>query len=237
MHEGHRKRMTDRLENAGDLKDHELLEILLFNAVPRKNTNPLAHDLLETFGTLTNLFRADVESLKTVKGVGEEVARYLNCIGVLLERIPYEKENLPSAANLYSFSQVLQERFQNLSEEVLEFYCLDNTLKIKYNKRFNIHSEDKVCVPVETINKLIASHRPRGLIAAHNHPAAGSKPSRYDDEFTARLQMICSLNGVVLYDHVIVGTDGSYSYYGAGVIDKMRNQYSLEKLLSGIENL
>ena len=61
MHEGHRQRMLQRLKNAQDLQDHELLEILLYNAVPRKNTNPTAHELLSAFPSLSEMFRAGFE--------------------------------------------------------------------------------------------------------------------------------------------------------------------------------
>ena len=68
MHEGHRKRMLQRLEHAEGLQDHELLEILLFNAIPRKNTNPLAHELLTSFPSMGELFRADYAELLNVDG-------------------------------------------------------------------------------------------------------------------------------------------------------------------------
>ena len=77
MHEGHRKRMLQRLEHGEGLQDHELLEVLLFNAIPRKNTNPLAHELLTAFSSLGELFGASYEELLDVDGVGPETAAYL----------------------------------------------------------------------------------------------------------------------------------------------------------------
>ena len=70
MHEGHRKRMYEKLKNGDGLYDHEILEILLFNAIPRKNTNPVAHELIKTFGSLSGVFAAEPERLMTVDGVG-----------------------------------------------------------------------------------------------------------------------------------------------------------------------
>ena len=78
MHEGHRQRMIARLEDHEEsLLDHELLEILLFNAIPRKNTNEIAHALLEKFGSLSAIATAETKSIATVKGVGESTAAYL----------------------------------------------------------------------------------------------------------------------------------------------------------------
>ena len=77
MHEGHRRRMYEKLKNDDGLHDHELLEILLFNAYPRINTNPIAHELIKTFGSLSGVLAADVDRLKAVDGVGESVALYI----------------------------------------------------------------------------------------------------------------------------------------------------------------
>ena len=97
MHEGHRKRMIERLENGeAGLSDHEILELLLFNAIPRKNTNEIAHALLNKFGSISAISRADLESLKAVEGIGEGTAAYLRCVFLLMERMKFEPEkNFP----------------------------------------------------------------------------------------------------------------------------------------------
>lgn len=236
MHEGHRQRMLERLmEGADNLQDHELLEILLYNAVPRKNTNPLAHDLLSAFGSLTGVFRAEVEQLKTVTGVGDETARYLRCIGLLLGRIPFGTEEMPSAYNAHEFAPRITERLAPLREEVLEIYCLDAGRKVKCMRRFTTYATDSVRVPLEKIVSFLSSQHPRGIVAAHNHPDGPCTPSREDDEFTARLQMLCSVSGVQLYEHIIVGKDGYYSYYNAGRIEEIRTTFAVEKLLKGFQ--
>ena len=93
MHEGHRKRMLDKLTEAGDsLNNHELLEILLYNAYPRINTNSIAHELLGTFGTLDAVFSADIPSLMHVKNVGINCASYINVCGKVLQ-LSQKREN------------------------------------------------------------------------------------------------------------------------------------------------
>ena len=84
MHEGHRKRLLEKLKNGDSLFEHELLEILLFNAYPRKNVNPVAHALLKRFPCINEILNAEVEELTAVEGVGENVALYLKCIGECL---------------------------------------------------------------------------------------------------------------------------------------------------------
>ena len=234
MHEGHRKRIIERLSGDDDnLQDHELLEILLFNAIPRKNTNPIAHALIDAFGSLENVFTADIENLKEVEGVGQSVAEYLRCVGLIYSRVE-SKKNIPiSAANLHEFSTVLKNRYQNLPHEVIEFFFLDSKYWVKMTKRYSSHDGGKVKVPTEEITKVLAAHRSESLVVAHNHPGSSSKPSAQDDRFTGQLHMYCCMNGVNLRDHVIVGQDDSFSYFYSGRIENIRHEFDVEKMLAG----
>ena len=81
-HEGHRKRIIQKLES-GTLLDHEVLEILLFASLPRRNTNDIAHRLLQKFGSMQEVFSASQEELKKVKGIGDTTATNLRCIGII----------------------------------------------------------------------------------------------------------------------------------------------------------
>ena len=114
MHEGHRLRILEKLkDNANALQEHEFLEILLFNAVPRKNTNPLAHELLKSFGSIKRLFDADVNALMTVKGVGLSTASYLAVIGRFFQTYKAEeKGTMPEQYDAKTFSDFLIKRFQ-----------------------------------------------------------------------------------------------------------------------------
>lgn len=84
-HEGHRGRLIAKFESGG-LEEHEWLEGLLFNAYPRKNTNPVAHALLRKFGSIENIFTRTTEQLQTVEGIGPGVAAYLRVIGVFFKK-------------------------------------------------------------------------------------------------------------------------------------------------------
>ena len=81
MHEGHRRRLMEKLRRGDNLFEHELLEILLFNAYPRANVNPVAHALLQRFASINEVISADVDELMLVEGVGENAALYLKCVG------------------------------------------------------------------------------------------------------------------------------------------------------------
>lgn len=146
MHEGHRQRMLQRLEDAEHLQDHELLEILLFNAIPRKNTNPLAHELLAEFVSLDGLMRASYEELLNVQGIGKETAAYLRCIAILCERLKKREDPLPRLFNVRDFSGFLFERLAPLKEEVIELFALDAQQHIIAEKRFTVCATDRAAL-------------------------------------------------------------------------------------------
>lgn len=137
MHEGHRQRMLRRLENNEEsLEEHELLEIMLFNAVPRKNTNPVAHELIRAFGSLEGVLRASYEQLQTVNGVGAETAAYLRIAGILNGRVKYSEQTFPEGLNPASFEEYLSARYCGYATEVLEIFFFDSRGKVQNCSRF-----------------------------------------------------------------------------------------------------
>lgn len=232
MHEGHRQRMLERLENGEDsMQEHELLEILLFNAIPRKNTNETAHELLLTFGSFENVLRASLAELKTVKGIGAETAAYLKCIGLLCKQTRASKEEFPKGLNLSVLERFLSKRYCTLQTEVLEIFCADKHGTITYCQRFTDFRETSASADMDKINKIFAAQLPVGIVVAHNHPTAPCKPSGDDDRFTMQLMLYCTLNRVDLYDHLIVGADGVYSYYKERRIDEFRESCNIKNFL------
>lgn len=233
MHEGHRKRMLQRLRTADALQDHELLEILLFYAIPRKNTNPIAHELLSSFGSLSGVLNASPDELKGVFGIGDETAAFLRCVGLLYERAHTVREEQPKLFSVRDFSDFLCSRYRTLAEETIEVFCLDGQQRVKCSKRFGVSEPDRASLAPEQLARVLSSVQPRGLVLAHNHPFAPAIPSAADDRFTAQVQLICSLHGVTLYDHIIIGTDGAYSYYLVGRMESIRRDFDVATLLGG----
>lgn len=233
MHEGHRQRMLQRLGDAKHLQDHELLEILLFNAIPRKNTNPLAHELLSAFGSLEGVLRAEYEELLRVKGIGTETAAYLRCVGILGERIRQRGDRPPRLFNVRSFSEFLERRLRPLGEEVVELFALDAQQHVLSGQRFTVKETDRAFVGTEEINRFLAVRGPAGVVVAHNHPTAPAAPSAADDRFTAQMQVLCAMNNVRLYDHIIIGAEGTYSYFLVGRLDEIGGSLDLNAIMGG----
>lgn len=232
MHEGHRKRMYEKLKEGSGLCDHELLEILLFNACPRKNTNPVAHDLIDAFGSLAGVFGAEAEQLMTVDGVGENVALFLKCVGECNRRVKTSGSCITMLKTYEDFKRFTTVRMRGKREEVLEFYCLERSGKVKRIFSFTDTELSKVEVRTDKIAYVIATEKPYGLLVAHNHLSGSSAPSVNDDRFTIELQLMCSIGNVMLYDHCIYASDSNiYSYFITGKIDEIRRRFSYKELI------
>ncbi len=229
MHEGHRQRMYGKLKSGDTLYDHEVLEMLLFNAYPRTNTNPIAHALIKSFGSLQGVFDADVDKLVTVAGVGENVALYIKCVGECYSRIRGSGGSVV-VKNYNDFSDLAVKRMRGHTEEILELYFLDRNGRVIYISTHSTGNLHKVDVNPENITGMISVLKPYGIFIAHNHLGNVSEPSLNDDEFTANILLLCKLNNVKLFDHVIYASDSNmYSYYSSGKLDALRAGKSYKK--------
>ena len=233
MHEGHRKRMYEKLKSGAPLYDHELLEILLFNAIPRKNTNPLAHSLIDTFGSLAGVFEADLDELMSVEGVGESVATYIKCVGECMNRTKIINTGFAVLKSQKDVTDFVTMRLRGKSAEVLEFYFLDRLGRITSIHPFTCGDAHRVDIASQKISFVLATARPYSVIIAHNHPRGGASPSENDRLFTREMQVICSLNEVNLQDHCIVAGNGEiYSFFRSGEIDEIKRGYTFRNILN-----
>lgn len=233
MHEGHRLRMFEKLKGNGDsLADHELLEILLYNALPRKNTNPLSHLLIDTFGSLEGVFSSDIDSLMKVEGLGRQGAAYLRSAGIIFRRIA-GKQSLPMPAvfEQKSFTEYLKQHFTSYKYEVLEFFFIDRDGNILYRKSFTNKEKYGVEVVPAEITKAIMQNVGNSLVLAHNHVRGSCTPSAADDSLTKQCEVLCSINNVRLLDHFICAGENIYSYYESGKMKEISKEYHIHTLL------
>lgn len=231
MHEGHRRRLYEKLKSGGNLFEHELLEMLLFNAYPRKNTNPVAHELLTRFPSISAVLSASYEELVFVPGVGEQVALYLMCLGKCLER-RNDADCFASISNRGSLGEFVKLRMRGRTSEILEMYFFDKNGRLIRICSFSSGASDRVTVKPEEIIKLISVSHPYAVVIAHNHTNGVASPSSADDDFTKECQIICSMNNVRLYDHVIyVSDDALFSYFESGRLAAIEQKYSIGNIL------
>lgn len=212
LHGGHRKRIYERIKNA-ELCMHEYLELLLFSALPRRNTNDLAHLLLSEFGDIWGVLSAPIEQLCKVDGVGESVACFLRTIGIVVEGLLKKQETAyPTHFNVETFPMYMQKEYGTLGCEVLDVYILDAEGKIYGRRRCSSLREKRVEVQIQWFMNVLLDFNPSGVLLVHNHPHGDATPSQSDDATTQECRSLCEKNGVIFCDHMIYSNQGIYSY-------------------------
>ncbi|MBE5756346.1 MAG: hypothetical protein E7342_00960 [Clostridiales bacterium] len=233
VHNGHRARMCERLfKNPNSFSDHELLEVLLYSVIKRRNTNDIAHKLLRTFGTLENLFEADAKSITLVSGVGDATAREIKVVGQILKKLkdkPIKKPELFSFANK---KESIIAEFKGEINEKFIMYLLNDKHELVSKLDFKDHNPSSVSADIPEIVKAIALNSPYFAIIAHNHPSKNLTPTEADDFTTGKLNVICSMHGVNLVDHIIVSDDDAYSYFISGRMGYIRKYFNFDRLVS-----
>lgn len=216
MHEGHRARIVGKLKNPETLYEHELMEILLFNACPRKDVNGIAHNLIDRFGSIEGVLRARVDELVETPGIGTGMAEYLRCLGLCLGRAG-GGDSFASVRNTYEFSRFISSRADGVADKI-ELYFLDMDGRIRRIRQLS--AEGGAARAAEKALKAISSHECESLYAAH-FTGGAAVPTPYDDEWAAAIAYAGSFGGKRLNDYCIIGGDKSvYSYF---VTDRLSN--------------
>lgn len=237
LHAGHRQRMVEKfLKNPDSFAEHELLEVLLYFAVPRVDTNKLAHDLLHFFGSLKNIFNKEPKELMSINGVGEKIATEITVIGKIYNRIINKKEEQIKFGFSYEHNkQQIHEYFLGCLEEKLIIMMLSGKL-MKIGELVYSGNSSQVVGDLNEIAKALALYKPKFIIVAHNHPSGDTNPSHADDVATAQLCMICASQGVQFLDHVIVSGYDGFSYFLSNKLATIKEISNIDKLvLKGLD--
>lgn len=207
VHDGHRNRLKERYNKEGlsNFQDHEVLELLLFYSIPQKDTNPIAHKLLEHFGSLGEVFNASVSELTKVDGITENSAVLISMIPKLMGKVKtkdYSKIPLDTADMLCKYCKNL---FYSETTEKLRVVCLDNKLKVIGCEEVSSGTMGKIEFNARSIVEIAIKYRTDIVVLTHNHPRGASLPSNADLSATTSIKNILSSLGIKLLDHVIVG--------------------------------
>lgn len=214
VHEGHRARLVDVAFKAGleNLSNIQVMELLLFYIFPRGDTNPLAHRLLDKFGTLADVVDADINDLLTVKGIGERAAKMIKLKGELYHYYTNcrlsGKIILKTLSNIYDYCETLL-RLSKVEE--LYIVGLNASFGLLGKRCLATGSISMVGIERYEVTSFLNSFRPAYVFVTHNHPGGSAIPSQQDFAATDNLKNLLHELGVNLIDHIIVGNDGIYS--------------------------
>jgi DNA repair protein RadC len=190
--------------------DHETLELLLYYAIPRRDTNPVAHALMARYGSLSAVLSAPVEDLKKVEGIGESAAILLKLAAALPGRARLnDAEQVWAMTSSEVAGNYLLERFAGEQNEVIYQLCLDRKGKLLACRRLGEGGVSSAALDVRRLVENAILTQSSAVILAHNHPSGIALPSGDDYSATERVKAALATVGVELTDHIIVA-DGDF---------------------------
>lgn len=221
MHDGHRERMRERYLKYGidSFAPHEILEVLLYYTKKRENTNPLAHELIKDFGSLSGVIDADAKDLLNINGVGEQTVVLIKLIKDIFEY--YQKEKWGDVIRLNNVDEIgyyIQDMIGDKPYESLYLLCLDNANKILSFQEVERGSvSNSATNPRKIVETAVRNHAEK-VVLAHNHPSGIITPSQEDLMFTHQMKESFKAIKINMMDHIIVGGNGFTSLAHEGYI-------------------
>lgn len=237
IHDGHRERLRLRYQEHGAdaFTDHELLELLLTYAIPRRDTNETAHLLLRRFSSLAGVMEASVEELQTVEGIGPAAAQYLHLQGTLQRRIALRRLtqrngrlllNTPNRTARYAELLFRQEK-----NERMYVLCLNAQRTLISARPVGSGSLSELTIYPRTIVELAILQHAHSIILVHNHPSGDPTPSQADADTTEAVRAALASVHITLLDHIIVGDGYLYSFSAQTILHPVGD--SIEVLSTG----
>ncbi|QND47047.1 DNA repair protein RadC [Rhizobium lusitanum] len=212
---GHRERLRNRYRDSGDtaLADYEILELLLFRLIPRRDTKPIAKALLARFGTLGGVFGASTKLLQEVSGVGEAVALDLKLVASVAQRML--KSELTGKPLLSSWKALIDYCHTAMAHETREQFrilFLDKRNALIADEVQGLGTVDHTPVyPREVVRRALELSA-TAVILVHNHPSGDPTPSRADIDMTKTIVETARPLGIAVHDHIIIGKNGHVSF-------------------------
>ncbi len=214
VHKGHRQKVKNRYIQTGfeGMADHNILELLLFFGIPYKDTNPISHELMDTFGSLSAVFQASVAELKSVKGMTENAACLLNMILPLYARysadLAAEKPMLMSTEEVVEF---MRPRFIDTNNERAFALCFDMEHRLVAARKLSEGDVNSTALDMRKLASTVLETKAVAVILVHSHPNGIPLPSKNDVEVTEKAFGFLKTMKVDLLDHVIVAKTGHCS--------------------------
>ena len=208
-HAKHRERMRTRFLEHGldNFADHEVLELLLFYAVPRGDVNPLAHRLLDEFGSLANVLEAETPDLCRVEGMGEKTAAFLHLLPPMFRRYQTSKIQGTIYDSTDKVAEYLVKYYIGRPREQLSAVLLDNQCRLIRICDIAEGSATAVKINMRKLLQCVLQYNAADVVLAHNHPRGMCSPSRADSVQTSTIREILKNIDVRLVDHIIIAEE------------------------------
>lgn len=227
LHEGHRERMRSRIESGGigSLQDHEVLEYLLFSFVPRRDTNALAHKLINEFGSLAGVMNADASHLSEVDGMTKNAALFLSSLPEVFRKYIAHSEEKISLGSRGAVREYLGKLFIGLEEERVYAVALDVHDNLIACDMLAKGSRAQVDIKAVRVADFAKKRKAVNVLIAHNHPGGSVQPSKEDVGLTGEICALLNLMDFNLQDHIIFNNVGEYfSFEENKMLQPIKNQ-------------
>lgn len=225
VHDGHRERMkeTFKKNGLGGMNEVNALELLLFYAIPRRDTNIIAHALLDKFGSLTGVFSASIQELCQVEGVGENTALLITMIPQIMRKsMVVDAEKTTVIKNSKDAGKYFVPRFAYEQEELALLLCLDAMKRVICCYELGRGVVNSVNVNVRKVVEIALSSKSSSVILAHNHPNSVALPSMADRMMTEQIYKALRLVDIPLDDHIVVAGKDYISFQDSGMLTGIR---------------
>lgn len=219
IHDGHRQRLKEQFRKNGldSFTDVQALELALFYCIPRQDTNPIAHKLIDHFGSLAQVLEAPVEELMKVPGIGENAAVYLHMI-TELGRYYLVNRSIQNTilTTVEQCAEYMVPFFFGRRVETVFLLCLDAKCKVLCCKEVGEGSVNSAGISVRKIMETALGANATTVVLAHNHPSGVAVPSGEDIQTTRRIAMALQAVDIHLADHIVVADDDYVSMAQSG---------------------
>ena len=219
IHKGHRQRLKTRFREEGldNFTDTQVLELLLFYGIPQKDTNPIAHELIAHFGSLSQVLEAPVEELMKVPGIKENAAVLLKLVTEMGRYyLVSRNQQFTILPTLEACAQYIAPRFFGRRVETVYVLCMDAKCKVLCCKELGEGSVNSAGISIRKIVELALGVNATSVVLAHNHPSGVAFPSDEDIQTTRRLAAALQTVDIYLADHIIVAEDDYVSLVQSG---------------------
>jgi DNA repair protein RadC len=218
---GHRERLRERFLKGGKdaLADYELIELVLFRAIVRRDLKPLAKELLAQFGSFAEVVSAPIERLKSIKGLGDAAITELKIVEAAAHQLA--RGRVPKRTELSSWSSVLaycRTAMAFADKEQFRVLFLDKRNRLIADELQQRGTVDHTPVYPREVVKRALELSATAVILVHNHPSGDPSPSQADIQMTIEIINVAKPLGIAVHDHIIVGKDGHASLKGLRLI-------------------